>query len=60
MENKKKTRREFIRSGMRISLGATLVGLGAFAATKAGKENYVWQIDPFKCTQCGRCATSCV
>jgi electron transport complex protein RnfB len=21
---------------------------------------YVWQIDPFKCTQCGRCATECV
>jgi Na+-translocating ferredoxin:NAD+ oxidoreductase subunit B len=61
MENKKKkNRREFIQSGARISLALALGGLGVLAAEHAGKENYVWQIDPFKCTQCGRCATSCV
>lgn len=25
-----------------------------------GSSDYVWQIDPEKCTQCGRCATHCV
>ena len=25
-----------------------------------GAERQVWQIDPEKCTQCGRCATHCV
>ena len=61
MENKKKkNRREFIHSGARISLALALGGLAGLAAKHAGKENYVWQIDPFKCTQCGRCATSCV
>lgn len=23
-------------------------------------EHYVWQIDPYKCIQCGKCATECV
>jgi len=61
MENsKKKSRREFIQSGARLSLAIALGGIASLAANKAGKDNYVWQIDPFKCTQCGRCATSCV
>jgi electron transport complex protein RnfB len=25
-----------------------------------GSKEFVWQIDPEKCTQCGRCATHCV
>src|SRR5664280_2501301 len=61
MENsRKKSRREFIQSGARLSLAIALGGIAGLAASKAGKENWVWQIDPFKCTQCGRCATSCV
>jgi len=61
MENsRKKSRRAFLQSGARISLVAALGGLGVLAVTRTGKANYVWQIDPFKCTQCGRCATSCV
>ena len=27
---------------------------------RARAEDTVWQIDPFQCTQCGRCATDCV
>jgi len=34
--------------------------VGAAAARRAGREELVWQIDPNKCTQCGRCATECV
>ncbi|MCF8378763.1 MAG: 4Fe-4S binding protein [Bacteroidales bacterium] len=59
-ENKKLDRRDFIQKGARITLGASLAGIGIAAATKASAEKYVWQIDPFKCTQCGRCATDCV
>lgn len=54
------TRRDFINRGARFTLGLSLAGIGTLTATKAGGEKYVWQIDPFKCTQCGRCATDCV
>jgi electron transport complex protein RnfB len=54
-------RREFIHSGVRVTLGLAVTGTGALALARSarGKET-VWQIDPFKCTQCGRCATECV
>ncbi|MGW8314564.1 MAG: ferredoxin [Bacteroidales bacterium] len=66
MEKDKKTgkaidRRTFIHKGMRLALGSAVVGTGALALARSGKgPEYVWQIDPFKCTQCGRCATECV
>lgn len=54
------TRRDFISGGIR---GATLMGLGGLAGFMSdrgrGRET-VWQIDPDKCTTCGRCATECV
>jgi Na+-translocating ferredoxin:NAD+ oxidoreductase subunit B len=54
-------RREFIHNGVRLALGATVVGTAAFSLQhSATAKDYVWQIDPFKCTQCGRCATECV
>ncbi|MCX6238622.1 MAG: ferredoxin [Bacteroidia bacterium] len=58
--NNKKSRRDFIRSGTRLSILLTLGAVGGIAAKHLTAEKYVWQIDPFKCTQCGRCATSCV
>jgi electron transport complex protein RnfB len=55
MENSpKNSRRDFIRSGTRISLLLTLGTVGGFASRNLTPEKYVWQIDPFKCTQCGR------
>lgn len=42
---------------------AGLLGLGALPAllrVRGDEERLVWQIDPHKCIQCGRCATSCV
>jgi len=30
------------------------------AARKATADDTVWQLDPEKCVQCGRCATACV
>ena len=53
-------RRSFINKSARLTLGLSLAGVGTLAAVNSGKEKYVWQIDPFKCTQCGRCATDCV
>ncbi len=61
MENSpKNSRRDFIKKGTRLSLLLTLGAVGGIAAKHLTGEKYVWQIDPFKCTQCGRCATSCV
>ncbi len=58
--SKKKTRREFIESSVRASLFLSIGGLGALSAAKSTSGHTVWQIDPYKCTQCGRCATECV
>lgn len=60
MENDHKNgRREFIKIGARVSMLVTLGAVGAMTANNLTDGKYVWQIDPFKCTQCGRCATSC-
>ncbi len=59
-EEKKLNRRDFIQNGARITAGVSIVGVSVIAATKSSKDKYVWQIDPAKCTQCGRCATDCV
>lgn len=54
-------RRDFINNGVRLALGIGVVGTAAFTMKRSVKgKDYVWQIDPFKCTQCGRCATECV
>lgn len=54
------TRRDLIAAGIR---GAGMLcggGFLAFAAARGKAEPLVWQIDPYKCTWCGRCATNCV
>jgi len=54
------SRREFLGGAVR---GAGLFAIGgALGAVMLGRrsEAMVWQIDPAKCTWCGRCATSCV
>ncbi len=53
-------RRDFIQTGMRLTLALSLGGIGTMAALKSVKGDTVWQIDPFKCVQCGRCADHCV
>ncbi|SHK02375.1 electron transport complex protein RnfB [Tangfeifania diversioriginum] len=59
-ESKSKNRREFIQSGARLTLALALGSVSGLALSKVVKDDYVWQIDPFECTQCGRCATDCV
>jgi len=54
------TRREFIRNSVR---GALLLGLGGglgFLANHGQAKDTVWQIDPYKCVACEKCATECV
>jgi electron transport complex protein RnfB len=60
-KDKAYNRRDFINNGVRLALGVSVVGTAAFTLQRSSTgKDYVWQIDPFKCTQCGRCATDCV
>jgi electron transport complex protein RnfB len=54
------TRRNLLTHGLR--LGAIVAAGGAISAlaAKGHVAETVWQIDPFKCIQCGKCATNCV
>lgn len=58
----KLTRRELLG---KAAFAAGLAGLGAtgsylLSQTNVGGEDTVWQLDPDKCIQCGKCATNCV
>jgi len=61
LDGKRIARRKFIGDSAR---GAALLGMGAMAGVMmpvgADADESVWQIDPWKCTECGRCATDCV
>ncbi|MBN1158963.1 MAG: ferredoxin [Bacteroidales bacterium] len=59
-KDKAQSRRNFIDKGMRITLGLSLAGVGSVALSRVSAKKWVWQIDPFLCTQCGRCADYCV
>ncbi len=59
-EHKQARRREFIQTGMRWTLGFSLAGVATTAALRVSADDYVWQLDPFKCVYCGRCADYCV
>ncbi len=64
MKNKKSPikRREFLRIlGSAVAGGTILILSGGLARKIKWQEASVyWQIDPQKCTQCGRCETHCV
>jgi len=58
------SRRKFLDHVKRGALAVAIVGGGAPLAARLGAEEpegeMVWQVDPLKCIQCGRCATECV
>ncbi|MBN2064559.1 MAG: 4Fe-4S binding protein [Sedimentisphaerales bacterium] len=66
MSNKKMDRREFMQTIARFGAISALGAVGWLAVkkpTKAGialEGGSLWQIDPNKCTHCGKCATLCV
>jgi len=53
-------RRDFVQSTVRLSLALGLGGLSGLVLSKSKGGESVWQIDPFTCTQCGRCADECI
>ncbi len=58
--NEKLTRRQlFGRTGLGVS-GLAVAGAGVLLAVNAKGKGWVWQLDPYKCIACGRCATHCV
>ncbi|MCK5703721.1 MAG: hypothetical protein KAI29_21335, partial [Cyclobacteriaceae bacterium] len=59
-KNNKLDRRKFINKTVRYSLAIGICGVGAALAGRSSEEELVWQLDPAKCVQCGRCATNCV
>jgi len=55
-----RTRRDLLKDGVRFAgLACGGFALGAIAQ-RSEAEGTVWQIDPDKCTECGKCASACV
>ena len=61
MAEKKISRRTFLRQ-LAYGAGVAAVGgiSGLFSFGRQKKSSMVWQIDPDKCSYCGRCQTNCV
>jgi electron transport complex protein RnfB len=55
-----RSRREFLAEGVRTGGLVVASGLLGALAVRGSAAGSVWQIDPEKCTQCGKCATECV
>jgi len=53
-------RRDFIKTGLQAAAFLSLASITGYSLKKSMSDDLVWQIDPYKCVQCGRCATSCV
>ena len=55
-------RRKFLQTVGSVVAGSTIVAVSAGLAykAKAAGASLFWQIDPNKCTHCGRCETHCV
>ena len=60
MRNKYQSRRDFVKKAGKAAVILPLAYLTADLIGKTGTGEYVWQIDPLKCTQCGQCETNCV
>ncbi len=54
------TRRDFLRATVRSGALLTIGGMSVAMFERARGRDWVWQIDPYKCTMCGQCATECV
>jgi Na+-translocating ferredoxin:NAD+ oxidoreductase subunit B len=59
-DNSDITRRHFLRAVLRGGAAVGVVGALGLSAVRAKAPNSVWQIDPYKCTQCGLCRFTCV
>lgn len=59
-DDKDNSRRVFLNNGLRLAVLVGLGGITAVLSKRAYGGKRVWQLDPAKCIQCGKCATSCV
>jgi electron transport complex protein RnfB len=59
-KNKQQSRRAFVRSAGKLLVAVPVLVLPVILARKTYATGYVWQIDPYKCTSCELCKTSCV
>jgi electron transport complex protein RnfB len=56
------TRKKFFRMCGSVLAGAAVVSVTGISLKRilSKEASYLWQIDPTKCTNCGRCETDCV
>lgn len=54
------TRRQFLQNGLWGLAVAAVGAITGLAASRSSRSSHVWQLDPAKCVQCGRCETACV
>ena len=54
------SRREFLKIGLQATAFLAIGSVSGYVLNKSMSDDLVWQIDPYKCVQCGRCATDCV
>lgn len=59
-KNLYQSRREFVRITGKLIVALPLILIPVALVKKSSAKGFVWQIDPFKCTQCGQCKTNCV
>ncbi len=58
--NKQETRRDFVKVAGRLLLASPVLALPVILSKKTDIKGFVWQIDPYKCTSCELCKSSCV
>lgn len=60
-KNSPMARRKFLKTVGTVLVGGCITGVGGLGLkAQSGHTGHFWQIDPAKCTQCGRCETDCV
>ena len=59
-KNKYQSRRQFMKRIGRLVISIPVAYLSVSLLKKTSAREFVWQIDPLKCTQCGQCETNCV
>jgi len=59
-KSKSGTRREFVRTAGKLLMAVPVLALPVILARKTDAKGFVWQIDPYKCTSCELCKSSCV
>lgn len=59
-KEKKTSRRDFLKNGIRLGMGLSVLGAAGALLPGTIFTDTVWQLDPDKCVDCGRCAINCV